>query len=146
MALLHEQDEFSPLKSIARKFQMKKGIVSKSKIIASYIEEVKKDLMWNLDRENVSDISMASAGHNTDNEEDYLAGESQNIQSNEELGLDEYLKKWHIGRIFQINKSQRKDMNWIDWEDPTINYIIGGQHHVENNFFKVWTVKTTFFL
>ncbi|KAG5592662.1 hypothetical protein H5410_043176 [Solanum commersonii] len=50
-----------PFKKIARQLQMKKGIISKSKAIALYMEEVKRDLMKNLDFDIKDDASMASA-------------------------------------------------------------------------------------
>lgn len=55
------------------------------------MEEVKRDLMRNQDIENTTDIFITSIVHTTDNEEDILA---EKFQSNDELGLDEYLKKF----------------------------------------------------
>ncbi|KAG5611427.1 hypothetical protein H5410_022708 [Solanum commersonii] len=63
----HVIEESSPFTKIARKLQMKKGVISKSKAIAIYMEEVKKDLMKNLDIDIRDDISMISAN---DEEED----------------------------------------------------------------------------
>ncbi|KAF3670217.1 Glycerol-3-phosphate 2-O-acyltransferase 6 [Capsicum annuum] len=58
----HEQEELSPFKNITRKLQMKKGTMAKAKILASYMEEVKNDLLKNLDQEYTSDMSISSAG------------------------------------------------------------------------------------
>ncbi|KAF3667875.1 hypothetical protein FXO37_09816 [Capsicum annuum] len=91
MAPMPQKDDISPFKNITRRLQLKKRIISRSEIIASYMEEVKKDLMRNIDMKNASDISMESASHTMDNEEDCLAGESQSIQSNGDIDLDEYL-------------------------------------------------------
>lgn len=57
---------------------MKKGDSSRSNILASYVEEVKKDLMKNLDIKIPDDISLVSAG-NTTKEETCIAGESQSV-------------------------------------------------------------------
>ncbi|KAM3326005.1 glycerol 3-phosphate dehydrogenase isoform X1 [Capsicum chacoense] len=94
MTLIQQKEDITPFQSIARRLQMKKGVISRSEIIALYMEEVKKNLMRNLDMENALDVSIVSAGHTTDNEEDCLAGESQSIQSNDEIDLDEYLQKF----------------------------------------------------
>ncbi|KAG5619584.1 hypothetical protein H5410_004802 [Solanum commersonii] len=56
-------DTLSPFKQIARKLHMKKGIISRSEAIALYMEEVKKDLIKNLDIDIGDDISMTSATH-----------------------------------------------------------------------------------
>ncbi|KAG5579928.1 hypothetical protein H5410_050555 [Solanum commersonii] len=55
-----QEDSLSPFKQISRKLHMKRGIVSRSEAIALYMEEVKKDLMKNLDIDIKDDISMAS--------------------------------------------------------------------------------------
>ncbi|KAG5632146.1 hypothetical protein H5410_003863 [Solanum commersonii] len=49
---------------------MKKGLISKSEVIALYMEEVKNDLMRNLDIEIKDDISMASASHTNDDDDE----------------------------------------------------------------------------
>lgn len=84
----------SPFKSIARKIHMKKGAISREEIIASYMKEVKKDLMRNLDIENTSDVSMTSVGHTTDNEEECFGRRAQSNQSNEDFDIEEYLQKF----------------------------------------------------
>ncbi|KAK4345062.1 hypothetical protein RND71_035238 [Anisodus tanguticus] len=50
----------SPFQHIARKIQLKKGVISKAEIISSYMAEVKRDLMKNLGEEFSSNTSMAS--------------------------------------------------------------------------------------
>ncbi|KAG5615880.1 hypothetical protein H5410_015704, partial [Solanum commersonii] len=77
-------DYFSPFKKITRKLQMKKGLISKSEAIVLYMEEVKKDLMKNLDIDMKDDISMASTSH-TNKEDDVtcLAGEGQDDNDEE---------------------------------------------------------------
>ncbi|KAF3646734.1 hypothetical protein FXO37_20308 [Capsicum annuum] len=83
----HEQEDLSPFKNITRKIQMKKGTMTKTKILASYMEEVEKDLFKNLDQVYTSDMSISSAG-------EFLVGESQDIQSDKEIDLDDYLQKF----------------------------------------------------
>ncbi|KAG5580071.1 hypothetical protein H5410_050698 [Solanum commersonii] len=67
---------------------MKKGVISKSEAIAIYMEELKRDLMKNLDIDIRDDISMASASHTNDDEESCMAGEAQSANSNEEIDID----------------------------------------------------------
>uniref|UniRef100_M1AU99 Uncharacterized protein n=1 Tax=Solanum tuberosum TaxID=4113 RepID=M1AU99_SOLTU len=88
-------EDHSPFKQIKRKLQMKKGLVSKSEAIALFMEEVKKDLMKNLNIDIKYDISMASASH-TNEEDDATCpvGEGQNIDSNEEIDLDALFQKF----------------------------------------------------
>lgn len=71
---------------------MKKEVISKSEVIASYMEEMKKDLIRNLDSISNDDISMASIDHISE-EEDCLAGESQSINSNEEVDIETVLQQ-----------------------------------------------------
>jgi len=77
---------------------MKKGLISKSEAIAIYMEEVKRDLMKNLDIDIRDDISMASASHTNDDEELCMAREAQSADSNEEIDIDTFSKnsktKW----------------------------------------------------
>uniref|UniRef100_M1D8W2 Uncharacterized protein n=1 Tax=Solanum tuberosum TaxID=4113 RepID=M1D8W2_SOLTU len=86
-------DDLSPFKQIARKLQMKKGLISKSKAIAIYMEEVKRDLIKNLDIDIRDDISMASASHTNDDEESCMAREAQSANSNEEIDIDTLLQR-----------------------------------------------------
>ncbi|KAG5574882.1 hypothetical protein H5410_055016 [Solanum commersonii] len=79
-----------PFKKIARQLQMKKGIISKSEAIALYMEEVKRDLMKNLDFDIKDDASMASASHTDDT---CLAGEGQDLEDEEE-DLETILKRY----------------------------------------------------
>jgi len=72
---------------------MKKGLISKSEAIAIYMEEVKRDLMKNLDIDIRDDISMASASHTNDDEESCMAGEAQSANSNEEIDIDTLLQR-----------------------------------------------------
>ncbi|KAH0685578.1 hypothetical protein KY290_017065 [Solanum tuberosum] len=89
-------DDLSPFKKITRKLQMKKGLISKSEAIALYMEEVKKDLMRNLDIEIKDDIFMASASHtNDDDDTTCIAGEGQDdADSNEEIDIEALLQKY----------------------------------------------------
>ncbi|KAH0765002.1 hypothetical protein KY285_000873 [Solanum tuberosum] len=71
---------------------MKKGLISKSEAIALYMEEVKKDLMKNLDIEIKDDIFMASASHtNVYDDNVCIAGEGQDADSNEEIDIEALL-------------------------------------------------------
>ncbi|KAG5577380.1 hypothetical protein H5410_057514 [Solanum commersonii] len=84
-----------PFKQITRKLQMKKGPISKSEAIALYMEEVKKDLMKNLDIDIKDDITMASTSHTNDEDEaNCLAGEGQDADSNEEINIDTLLQNY----------------------------------------------------
>ncbi|KAG5572802.1 hypothetical protein H5410_062568 [Solanum commersonii] len=86
--------DLSPFKQITRKLQMKKDLISKSEAIAIYMEEVKKDLMKNLDIDIKNDISMAYASHtNEDDDATCLAGEGQDSDNNEEVDIDALFKK-----------------------------------------------------
>ncbi|KAG5609741.1 hypothetical protein H5410_021022 [Solanum commersonii] len=64
---------------------MKKGLISKSEAIALYMEEVKKDLMRNLDIDIKDDISMASASHTNEEDDTCVAGEGQD--ADEEIDI-----------------------------------------------------------
>ncbi|KAF3648203.1 hypothetical protein FXO37_19576 [Capsicum annuum] len=108
----HEQEELRPFKNITRKLQMKKGTMTKAYILASYMEEVKKDLLKNLDQEYTSDMSISSAG-------DCLAGESQDIQSDEEINLDDYLQKFQTTMEESSSTFKNKGENDIrTWRVP----------------------------
>ncbi|KAG5589839.1 hypothetical protein H5410_040353 [Solanum commersonii] len=88
-------DDFSPFKKITRKLQMKKGVILKLEAIALYMEEVKKDLMKNLEVELRDDTSMASTTHTNDgNEEACLAGEGKNVDSDEEIDIEAILQNY----------------------------------------------------
>ncbi|KAG5609740.1 hypothetical protein H5410_021021 [Solanum commersonii] len=67
-----------------------------TKSIALYMEEVKKDLMRNLDIEIKDDISMASASHtNDDDDTNYIAREGQDdANSNEEIDIEALSQKY----------------------------------------------------
>ena len=74
-----QRESPSHFQNIERKLIMQKGKVSKEELIASYIEEVKKDLIRNLGEEivdNKSDTSMATSSKG-ENPYACLAGESQ---------------------------------------------------------------------
>ncbi|KAG5605611.1 hypothetical protein H5410_027103 [Solanum commersonii] len=74
--------------------QMKKGLISKSEAIAIYMEEVKKDLMKNLDFDIKDDISMVSASH-TNEEDACITGEGQqDVDDDEEIDLETILKRY----------------------------------------------------
>ncbi|KAG5572773.1 hypothetical protein H5410_062539 [Solanum commersonii] len=68
-------EESSLFKKIARKLQIKKGLISKFEAIAIYMEEVKKDLMKNLDIDIRDDISMISTSHTNEDEDAYMGGD-----------------------------------------------------------------------
>ncbi|KAG5632037.1 hypothetical protein H5410_003754 [Solanum commersonii] len=86
-------EDSSPVKKITRKLQMKKGLISKSEAIAIYMEEVKKDLMKNLNFDIKDDISMVSASHTNEEEDACIAGEGQDVD-NEEEDLETILKRY----------------------------------------------------
>ncbi|KAG5631684.1 hypothetical protein H5410_003401 [Solanum commersonii] len=86
-------DELSPFKQIARQLHMKKGLISKSEAIVIYMEEVKRDLMENLDIDIRDDISTVSASHTNIYDESCMAGKAQSANSNEEIDIDALLKR-----------------------------------------------------
>ncbi|KAG5616239.1 hypothetical protein H5410_016063 [Solanum commersonii] len=86
-------EDLSPFKKITRKLQMKKGLISKSEAITIYMEEVKKDLMKNLDIDIKDDISMVSASHTNKEEDACIAGEGQDVDE-EEVDLETILKRY----------------------------------------------------
>ncbi|KAH0635737.1 hypothetical protein KY289_035652 [Solanum tuberosum] len=91
----HMADDISPFKKITRKLQMKKGLISKSEVIALYMEEVKKDLLRNLDIEIKDDISMVSANKTHDDDDDNcMAGEGQDADSNEGIDIEALLRNY----------------------------------------------------
>ncbi|KAG5592391.1 hypothetical protein H5410_042905 [Solanum commersonii] len=89
-------EESSPFTKIARKLQMKKGLISKSEAIAIYMEEVKKDLMKNLDIDIRDDISMISASHTNEDEDAYVGGDclGGERQPDDEEDLETILKRY----------------------------------------------------
>ncbi|KAG5616227.1 hypothetical protein H5410_016051 [Solanum commersonii] len=86
-------EDSSPFKRITRKLQMKKGLISKSEAIAIYMEEVKKDLMKNLDFDIKDDISMVFANHTNEEEDACIAREGQDADDEEE-DLETILKRY----------------------------------------------------
>ncbi|KAG5606941.1 hypothetical protein H5410_028433 [Solanum commersonii] len=86
-------EDSSPFKRITRKLQMKKRLISKSEAIAIYMEEVKKDLMKNLDFDIKDDISMVSASHTNEKEDACIAGAEQEVDDKEE-DLETILKRY----------------------------------------------------
>ncbi|KAG5570693.1 hypothetical protein H5410_060459 [Solanum commersonii] len=72
---------------------MKEGLISKSEAIAKYVEEVKINLMKNLDIDIRDDISMASSSHTNDDEESCMAREAQSPNINEEIDSDTLLQR-----------------------------------------------------
>ncbi|KAH0664885.1 hypothetical protein KY285_026091 [Solanum tuberosum] len=100
--------DIDPFKKIARQLQMKKGIISKTEAIALYIEEVKKDLIKNLDFDIKDDTSMASASHTDDT---CLAGEAQDIDDEEEdleTILKRYQQQMEESSIYTTDKGKDK--------------------------------------
>ncbi|KAH0639774.1 hypothetical protein KY285_036360 [Solanum tuberosum] len=101
-------NDHDPFKKIARQLQMKKGIISKSEAIALYMEEVKKDLIKNLDFDIKDDTSMASASHTDDT---CLAGEAQDIDDEEEdleTILKRYQQQMEESSIYTTDKGKDK--------------------------------------
>ncbi|KAG5572332.1 hypothetical protein H5410_062098 [Solanum commersonii] len=85
--------DLSPFKKITRKLHMKKRLISKSEAIAIYMEEVKKDLMKNLDIDIKDDISMTSASHTNEKDDTCIAGEGQDV-AEEEIVIETILKRY----------------------------------------------------
>jgi len=59
-----------------------------------YMEEVKRDLIKNLDIDIRDDISMASASHINNDDEACMAGEAQSDNTNDEIDIDALLRKF----------------------------------------------------
>ncbi|KAG5601040.1 hypothetical protein H5410_032410 [Solanum commersonii] len=87
-------EDSSPFKRIMRTLQMKKRLISKSETIAIYMEEVKKDLIKNLDIDMKDDMSMVSASHTNKEEDACIAGEGQQDVDDEEIDLETILKRY----------------------------------------------------
>ncbi|KAG5595776.1 hypothetical protein H5410_037008 [Solanum commersonii] len=86
-------EDLSPFKKTTRKLQMKKELISKSEAIAIYMEEVKKDLMKNLDFDIKDDISMVSVSHTNEEEDVCITGEGQQ-EIDDETDLETILKRY----------------------------------------------------
>ncbi|KAG5632668.1 hypothetical protein H5410_004385 [Solanum commersonii] len=93
-------EDLSPFKRITRKLLMKKGLISKSEAIAIYMEEVKTDLMKNLDIDIKDDISMVSASHTNEESDTCIVAEGQDVDE-EEIDIETILKRYKQ----QIEKS-----------------------------------------
>ncbi|KAG5580007.1 hypothetical protein H5410_050634 [Solanum commersonii] len=96
------RDDISPFKQITRKLEMKKGAISKSELLASYMEEVKKDLIKNIGIEYSDNISMATSNEKEDTS---IAGESQSVHSTEEMDIETFLQQFKN----QIEESSSSD-------------------------------------
>ena len=68
---------------------MKKGAISKLKLLTSYMEEVKKDLIKNMGMKFLNNISMATSNEEVDT---FIAGESQSVHSTEEMDIETFLQ------------------------------------------------------
>ncbi|KAG5605751.1 hypothetical protein H5410_027243 [Solanum commersonii] len=132
-------EDISPFKKITRKLQMKKGLISKSEAIEIYMEEVKKDLIKNLDIDIKDDISMMSASHTNEEEDACIAGEGQDVDE-KEIDLETILKLGpHIirGQKDKINQlklkvrhnssSQSMKGHRINLLDYSLDYPCGGR-------------------
>ncbi|KAG5576759.1 hypothetical protein H5410_056893 [Solanum commersonii] len=109
-----------PFKKIARQLQMKRGIISKSEAIALYMEEVKRDLMKNLDFDIKDDASMASASHTDDT---CLAGEGQDLEDEEEDLKTILVYTNNDGRIFHQRLRTKGKTKYIR-QLGTCKYIV----------------------
>ncbi|KAG5591109.1 hypothetical protein H5410_041623 [Solanum commersonii] len=111
-----QEDSLIPFKQISRKLHMKKGIVYRLEAIALYMEEVKKDLMKNLDIDIKDDISMASASHTNDEDNaTCLVGEGQDID--EEVDLDALFNRFQQ----QVEESSSTSTT-INKNDRVVNF------------------------
>ena len=82
---------------------MKKGAISKSELLTSYMEEVKKDLIKNMGMKFSDNIFMATSN---EEEDTVIAGESQSIHSTEEMDIETFLQQFRN----QIEESSSSDM------------------------------------
>lgn len=89
--IILEKEEMSPFRQIARKLKMKKGAISKTELIASYMQEVKKDLAKYLGMEFADDMSMTTSNEDDDH---CLAGESQSINSTDEMDIESFFQQF----------------------------------------------------
>ena len=67
---------------------MKGGIISRSEILTSYMEEIKKDLIKHLEKNVTDDMSVTTSN---EDEENCLAEESQIIK---EMDIKEFLQQF----------------------------------------------------
>ena len=72
---------------------MKKGAISKSELLTSYMEEVKKDLIKNMGMKFLDNIFM-----DTSNEEEdtCITREYQRVHSTVEMDIDTFLQNFRI--------------------------------------------------
>lgn len=101
-----EKEEISPFKQIPRKLQMKKGVISKFERLASYVEEVKKDLVKHL---GTYDMSITTSNGDED-KGNYLAGEYQSMNSTKEMNIETFLQQFRnkVEESSCTNKSKGK--------------------------------------
>jgi len=59
-----------------------------------YIEEVKRDLIKNLNIDIREDISVESASHTNNDDEACMAGDAKSDNTNDEIEIDALLKKF----------------------------------------------------
>ena len=70
---------------------MKKWVIPKSKLLTSYMEEVKKDLIKNMGMKFSDNIFMATSN---EEEDTCIAGESQSVHSIEEMDIKTFLQQF----------------------------------------------------
>lgn len=77
--LKQQRETPSPFQQIARKIQLIKGHdqMTKDEILAHYFEEIKKDLIHNLNQEGPSDMSMTESSQNEEDDTELYPGEGQ---------------------------------------------------------------------
>jgi hypothetical protein len=87
--LKQQRETPSPFKQIARKIQLIKGQdqISKEEILAHYFEEIKKDLINNLNQEGPSDMSITGSSRDGEDDTELFPGEGQELYD-EELNED----------------------------------------------------------
>ncbi|KAG5570720.1 hypothetical protein H5410_060486 [Solanum commersonii] len=89
--VIQGKDDISPFKRITRKVQMEKGAISILELLASYMEEVTKDLVIKMGLEFLDNISMATSNKEQDN---CTTGESQSVHSTEEMDIETFLQQF----------------------------------------------------
>ncbi|KAG5581146.1 hypothetical protein H5410_051773 [Solanum commersonii] len=111
-------EDLSPFKKITRKLQIKKRLISKSGAIAIYLEEVKKDLMKNLDLNIKYDISMALASHTNEEDDTCIAGEGQDVDE-EQIDVETILKRYQ--QQLEESSSTRKTCKGKEKQSLALN-------------------------
>ncbi|KAI5656659.1 hypothetical protein M9H77_25452 [Catharanthus roseus] len=91
----------SPFHHIATKLKLQKDVITKEDLIRSYMEELKRDLVKNLIKNDKTNVSMTSSSN-----KNCLAGESQDpdMEDISEADIDQMVKEMEAEARKEIKK------------------------------------------